>query len=404
MSQSQANPLRTCKLIMVTGENNNKFYEMRDNSEETFTVTYGRVGTSGTSREFSSDLWDKKYNEKVRKGYKDQTSLFAKEKSRQELNVDNLEVKSLLESLLDYSKKSIAYHYSVSADNVTAFQLKEAQGKLDALKLLFSEEYDHNTFNDLLLSLYQVIPRRMSNVKEYLINDLTSRQDVLELLSAEQETLDILSTQVSHQVQEDEEEAYDILTSMGIGIEVVENPRELRTITKMMGGDKGLLNKVYRIVNNQTQSQFNEHLENQSNVKTKLFWHGSRNENWLSILETGLVLRPSSAVINGKMFGYGLYFADKFQKSLNYSSLRGSYWAFGNSDRGFLAIYEVHTGKPLKVKNHEPWCGQLDYTVLRQKGNYDSLYAKRGVDLINNEFIIYKEQQCTIKYLVEVKR
>ncbi len=35
--------LRVAKLIMVTANNNNKFYEMREQSDGTFKVTYGRV-------------------------------------------------------------------------------------------------------------------------------------------------------------------------------------------------------------------------------------------------------------------------------------------------------------------------------------------------------------------------
>ena len=36
------------KLLMVTGDNNNKFYNMHDNDDGTFTVQWGRVGTKGT--------------------------------------------------------------------------------------------------------------------------------------------------------------------------------------------------------------------------------------------------------------------------------------------------------------------------------------------------------------------
>jgi len=34
------------ELIMVTGNNNNKFYKMHDRGDGTFDVTFGRVGTS----------------------------------------------------------------------------------------------------------------------------------------------------------------------------------------------------------------------------------------------------------------------------------------------------------------------------------------------------------------------
>jgi poly [ADP-ribose] polymerase len=43
-------------------------------------------------------------------------------------------------------------------------------------------------------------------------------------------------------------------------------------------------------------------------------------------MQTGLLIRPSGAVHTGSMFGDGIYFADKAQKSIGYSSLSGSHW------------------------------------------------------------------------------
>ncbi|MEY4936237.1 MAG: hypothetical protein RIS64_2596 [Bacteroidota bacterium] len=40
---------RVAKLIMVSPNNNNKFYEMNENDNGTFTVNYGRVGSRGCS-------------------------------------------------------------------------------------------------------------------------------------------------------------------------------------------------------------------------------------------------------------------------------------------------------------------------------------------------------------------
>ena len=37
-----------------------------------------------------------------------------------------------------------------------------------------------------------------------------------------------------------------------------------------------------------------------------------------------------------------------------------------------------------------------------QRGSYDSLFAEGGIDLRNNEYIVYNQAQCTVKYLVEI--
>jgi poly [ADP-ribose] polymerase len=34
---------------------------------------------------------------------------------------------------------------------------------------------------------------------------------------------------------------------------------------------------------------------------------------------------------------------------------------------------------------------------------YDSLYAKGGADLRNDEYIIFEGERCTIKYLIEIE-
>jgi poly [ADP-ribose] polymerase len=39
--------------------------------------------------------------------------------------------------------------------------------------------------------------------------------------------------------------------------------------------------------------------------------------------------------------------------------------------------------------------------VMEQEG-YDSVFAKGGADLRNNEYIVYDGVQCTIAYIVEI--
>ena len=59
------------KLVMVTtGANHNKYYEMIPNADgSTFTVKYGRVGANPQVRSYDSYDFNKKYREKLNKGY-----------------------------------------------------------------------------------------------------------------------------------------------------------------------------------------------------------------------------------------------------------------------------------------------------------------------------------------------
>ena len=191
---------------------------------------------------------------------------------------------------------------------------------------------------------------------------------------------------------------------MGLRIESVEDSSVIDRIQDLMQDEADKFARAFQVTNIRSQKAFDDFVGQKNNQKLELFWHGSRNENWMSILENGLVLRPANAIITGKMFGYGLYFADKFRKSLNYSSLRGSYWTSGSADRGFLALYDVHVGHQFHIKSHKNWCYELNEPNLKKRGkDYDSLFAEGGADLRNNEYIVYNQAQCTVKYLVEVR-
>lgn len=410
-SESPEANLRVAKLIMVSAQNNNKYYEMREQRDGTFTALYGRVGSRSMTATYPMAQWDKKFREKTRKGYKDQTHLFAAQSSTAEFaTIDNALIRDLMDDLLRFARQSIFTNYNVSSEEVTKRQVENAQSKLNLLVSKVDLKVDAAAFNRDLIELYSIIPRKMQQVKNHLIEAPKNASD-LEIienkLAEEQATLDVMRGQVElHEKQLDNSEEttpQTLLDAFGLQIQPVEETKLIKNIKKMMGDDANKFKQAYHVVNVRSQQLFNQHVNNSTNPKTELFWHGSRNENWLSILKEGLVLRPANAVITGKMFGYGLYFADKFRKSLNYSSLQGSYWSNGSQNRGFLALYDVHVGNQFKIKNHQSWCYNLTADNLKkQDQNADSLFAKGGADLRNNEYIVYNQNQCTVRYFVEL--
>lgn len=408
---AQTPELRMVKLIMVTANNNNKFYEMEELGDGNFKVSYGRVGNKPAQRTYPMSQWDGKRREKIRKGYKDTTHLFADKADTVDFaEMTDVQVRELMNNLMQYAQNSVFKNYRVSSADVTLQQVTEAQNILDKLSAAVAMNMDADDFNWHLTELFAVIPRKMSHVKNHLIEVPQSPEDLSLIetqLAEEQATLDVMRGQVEmHQKQQDNraETPQTLTEAFGIHVESTDDPQIIAAVKKMMGDKAKHFHRAYQVVNLATQEKFDRHLAAADNPETELFWHGSRNENWLSILKTGLVLRPANAIINGKMFGYGLYFADKFAKSLNYTSLRGSYWAGGTQQKAYLALYEVHTGNRLRVKSHQPWCGQLNAENLKKRGRkYNSVFAQGGADLINNEYIVYHEHQCTVRYLVEVR-
>jgi len=387
--------MRSIKLIQVTGENNNKFYLMEEIDSFSWKATWGRVGSAGSTKVYSSRDWDKKYYEKLNKGYSDITSLvsISKDEKQFDINIQNQDVKSLVEFLQKCAKQTIKDNYLVEVGSVTEKQLNAAQSLVDELVKLAKQPLKIDLINEKLLELYKTIPRKMSNVKDYLI-----RYDNLEffqkLISNEQSLLDTLSTQV----QNNEQKETSNLKDFGISIDIASDEDRQRIKDET---DFNLTNhKVFKITNFETESKMIK-------GKTRLLYHGSRNENFWSIIQTGLKIKPAGAIHTGSMFGAGQYFASKALKSIGYTSLKGSCWSNGNSNKAYLAIFEVNLGKSWKVvgpkKPYESWMSGINLSKVKSKG-YDSVFAKGGADLRNDEYIIYENNRCTIKYLIELTK
>jgi poly [ADP-ribose] polymerase 2/3/4 len=394
-----------------TGEakNNNKFYEMKENNDGTFSVNFGRIGSSSQNTSYSMSEWDKVYRnktQKVRNGYiyKDITSLKSTVVQSSLKDVKDSSILKLLTDLQKYAKQSIIDNYTVTSESVTQAQIDEAQKIIDKIadqlkyKSIRNSEIDKN-----LIELYSIIPRKMKKVQDHILNGDGDKKKAQSIIQNEQDTLDVMRGQVSIQNTSTSNGDKTLEDVLGVKINKVTDQAIIDQIKTLMQDNSNRLKNVYEVIKSETQKAFEKQKQESIKHWTKLLWHGSRNENWLNILKTGLKIRPSCAVYTGSMFGNGVYFADKCQKSIGYTSSRGAYWTGGSSDQAFLAIYEVNTGMEYRIDRHTSDCYSMNYDNLKRKGDYDSLFAKGGIDLRNNEYIVYKESQCTIKYLVEIK-
>ena len=399
------------KLILVSAENNNKYYNMSENADSTFTATYGRVEKTAQTTNYAMYEWDKVYRSKVKKGYTDVTELYVEESKKDSKStmgeIQNRIVKRLMDELQAFASNSIKENYSVSSNKVTQAMVDRAQLVINELRNMLTIGAKKDTLNAKLIELYQVIPRQMSKVQYHLFqNDMHYQKDLDEAgakMKDEQDTLDVMAGQVIINVSSDDDDGEpveNILQLMKLEVEEVD-AADIDIIKKLMGPSKDRFKKAFRANNIETRKKFERYSASDSNKQIELFWHGSRNQNWLNIMKTGLLIRPSGAIHTGSMFGDGIYFADKAQKSIGYSSLSGSRWTNGSSNKGFLALYEVNVGKQKKIKHHTSSCYSLSESILKKEG-YDSVFAQGGADLVNNEYIVYRSERCTIKYLVEL--
>jgi poly [ADP-ribose] polymerase len=432
MSIIKENGLRYAKLIHVSvdngkTDNSNKVYIMEELADGRIKCEYGRVGKSMATVYKGSHEWDKIIREKTSntKGYTDvtelQTELVVDDSQPKDDKVEAIKdsiVRKLVEELMAFANKSIQRNYKVTQEAVSELQVNAAQEVLDKISGLIKVGVDLKHVNDMLLKLYTIIPRKMDNVKNHLFAAITDNGSLTEaqrLLELEQSALDTMSGQVqlikqqreaaSEAVQDKakgkKSKSLTILEQMGLTIEVENNKETLDLITKLMGSNASQMKKVYKVINLKTQKRFDTYMQKVEVTKKRLYWHGSRNENWFNIIQTGLLIRPSGAVHTGSMFGDGIYFADKAQKSIGYTSLRGSYWARGGDNKAFLALFDVHLGKQKEILHHDSSCYSLSDKVLKKEG-FDSVFAKGGADLRNNEFIVYRPEQCTVSHLIEI--
>ena len=395
---------RIAHLVMVTDKNNNKFYDMEE-IDDTIYITYGRVGSRGTRTSQPSSKWNSIYKQKIKKGYIDQTHLYKVKDDTEDDNyipIENEEIRKIVTRLQQYAITTIKNNFDINIDLVTEDMLYEA------LNIIYSLS-DYKTveaFNAELLRLFSVIPRKMNNVKGFLSEDI---KDFVEIIKREEDLLDVVMGQISQNKLSKENDKKDItiLQEMGLEFEEVSDD-EISLIKKELGGESDKFHKAWKVKNIKQEEKFDKFVKEENIEHTKLLWHGSRSENIWSILCSSLKLKPN-AVITGKMFGNGIYFAPKAKKSLGYTSLAGSYWASGNDSSGFMILNEVAYGTPYDVYVHSSEFYNFDYKKLKKKSDtYNCMHVhgtkKKGYGyVINDEIIIYNESQCTPKYLVELK-
>lgn len=428
---------KVARLIMVSEQNNNKFYNMTvAEGSSIIEIEYGRVQKTSVKETYPIFMWDKKYNEKIKKGYKDVTNLYATieqeedkkqpEKKSSMGDIQNLIVKKLFDELQAYANKSIAQNYTVKVENVTQAQVDEAQKALDEITREIKVGAKKDILNKHLLNLYSIVPRQMSNVKSHLFeNDLSSKtlvESAQNKIAEEQATLDVMAGQVAQlkaqnelnkptkEGKEEAKKALNILDVMGLEITPVTDPKIIAMIKDKMNDLKingqqdnsKIFKQAFRVINKKTQARFDKYLATAQNKQCQLLWHGSRNANFIGILEQGLKIRPTGVSINGKAFGEGTYFACHSGKSLNYTDYRGSYRSYtgGNSSQAFLLLFNVNVGKQKVVHTS----GNYTLAQCRKEG-CDSIHAKptAGSYIAYDEFITFNEDQYTVQYLIEVQ-
>lgn len=413
-------PLPEKYLIMVNPEkNNNKFYRMVDFGNRQWGAFYGRVGEAQGESRYSTHIqkphmypdymYGIKLFEKLSKGYKDKSECHvsgnAAPVKREFADIKDSVVKQLVDKLMAYARRTIEENYTVGSDSVTKKMIEEARVELGSLRTAETVE----AFNDHLLELMHTIPRRMDGVKSSGVMRMMAcnEMDFARIIDREENLLSVMEGQVRVNEKQKEETAKptDFLEAMGLEIYPATKAQAAEAARHLDGALASKLKAVYRVINKNTQQRFDNYLASQNEKpKVRLFWHGSKNCNWIHILQQGLLLNPDAA-ITGKMFGRGIYFAPSATKSWGYTSSPMAKWTRDQADEAFMALYATAYGKPYEpgVYGHAGFSSSFGYEDLKRRApGCSCVHAKRGVGgLMADEVIFYREDQMTIKYLCE---
>lgn len=322
----------------------------------------------------------------------------------------------LVDMLRALAKKAVEKHFSenVLLDLPSGEQLEEGKRLLKDLEEHYAD-YDRTEFNKVMCRYFAIMPRRM----KYLADNLASgkakngrrlpeeefKLEKARLVAAEKDRFDILMSLIDDKTPEMQAVLRTVTEEKGIEVRAVTKEEE-KQIRKKMDENAGKYLRAWRIVNKKTEKAFDafcrkEHLTEEKGIDH--LFHGSRGENFWSIITNGLTINPLNVVITGKAYGQGTYFAPDSRKSLGYTDRSGSKWANGSSATGLLGIYKVATG--VRYNGSQGCDSSLNWAKLQKicPGAHCT-WAEHGFSgFCMDEVIVYNDNQSTIEYLVEVR-
>ena len=432
------------KLVCATGDtNHNKFWEVSLYDSDDVHVDFGRIGVTsskGVHRSVGKSFMEKKMNEKKRGKVNKKTG--QREPYSEidvidsDLGADVSSTKNIDKSKLkDIAKKQIKHSSPETGRLIEWLTDVNRHNITDATGGKMTWNVDKGLFQT---PLGIVTPSSISEARNLLVNiadevakrDWSKRvfkQNVERFMTIIPQNVgmrwtfesvfpDVQSVQKQNAILDALDASYVSATAVPMTgkKKEVEAPKVFETKLEIVGNKRvtDRLDKKFRSSINRNHHDASRmklvqawavNITNMSkafdNYGSKLsnimeLYHGSLGSNVLSILKAGLKISPpSSAHITGKMFGPGAYFSDISSKSLNYAT---SFWGGQDSGRYFMFLVDVAMGNYYIPRSS---------TYSLPPAGYDSYFAQPGKSgILNNEMIVFKENQINLKYLLEFRR
>ena len=411
-------------LTMVDPETNGySYFKLNPNNMGPRTlscgVSFGRIGADKKDLDaetilrepYPSCMYWLKYYEKINHGYQDMSDVMLEEDAELEAMYEKDETEesatlatTLYNKLRGFAKEAL--EAQVEGINFLSEKPPFTKRQVDSgWKILndLGKSKNLDDFNKKLLKLMTISPRKIDRYRGQSINDylakpgkdLEEQKKIFAAIIEREESL--LQAMDAVLAMNNPRYSKDPVLSPFGNIEISEpDDKEIKMVMDHLSDQlKPKVKKVYRVVPNEQQAKFDTYVADHQIDNIKLLWHGSRNENWISIIKKSLMLNPN-AVITGKMWGCGIYFAPSSMKSWGYTS--GGFWTGSSSNTTrYMGLYATAYGNPYFPTQ------LMDGTKeFLDKEHANCLHAKASVcGLQNDEIIFFDEAAICLQYLVE---
>ena len=417
--------IKEVKLIKTEVEsNNNKWWFGLLYDDGTVKASWGRVGNTGESGEWpgGQSYLDKKIREKLKKGYTELKTVGSVQASAasgdavKDKDLHSIARSQLIKSTNPTLERLITRFVQANVHKITAntqitynsttglfatpLGIVTMEGLTEARDLLaemapFVRGRKFGTEADRILSLYlRLIPQSLGmgrfNTQSVIPDDnaLQKQMDLIDSLESSYQATITAAPTPAGTTAKPVEQVFKV--DLDVLSDQAERARLDRFFEKSKKRNHGYDNihvkEIFKITIHDMANGFET-----NTIPIEEVFHGTSQANCLSILKSGLrVSPPSTAAIAGKMFSNGVYGAKASTKSLGYSM--GRWGQGGVGDAGWLFICDFAMGKI-----------QTAYSACSPQRGYDSIWAKAGQSLANDELIVYRNAQVNIKYLLECK-
>ncbi|NXI05216.1 PARP3 polymerase, partial [Pachycephala philippinensis] len=303
-------------------------------------------------------------------------------------------------------------------------QIAKGFEALEELEAALREQPPQATrLEELSSRFYTIVPHNFGRARPPPINSpdlLRAKKDML-LVLADIEVAQSLQAQKVKEEEEEEKEVthpldqdYALLCCQLSLLDPTSREYQLIQTYVTQTGHKLRILNIWQVARDGEDERFKAHdlLEHR-----RLLWHGTNVAVVAAILKSGLRIMPHS----GGRVGKGIYFASENSKSACYVGCT-------SKKVGIMFLTEVALGKPYRITCDDPSlcqppagydsvlaCGRTEpdpaqdeevlldgKKVLVCQGKPIPMPAYKDSSFSQSEYLIYRESQCRIRYLVQL--